>query len=65
MFTLILTVAVVLCVIGAQIFFFTQTKGNIQKLKSFFPDVSVLKLKDVLLPSNVLRDAGRLETFFF
>lgn len=63
MFTLILTVAVVLCVIGAQIFFFTQTKGNIQKLKSFFPDVSVLKLKDVLLPSNVLRDAGRLETF--
>ena len=63
MFTLTLTVAVVLCVIGAQIFFFTQTKGNIQKLKSFFPDVSVLKLKDVLLPSNVLRDAGRLETF--
>lgn len=63
MFTLVLTVAVVLCVIGAQIFFFTQTKGNIQKLKSFFPDVSVLKLKDVLLPSNVLRDAGRLETF--
>lgn len=63
MFTLILTVAVVLCVIGAQIFFFTQTKGNIQKLKSFFPDASVLKLKDVLLPSNVLRDAGRLETF--
>lgn len=63
MFTLTLTVAVVLCVIGAQIFFFTQTKGNIQKLKSFFPDVSVLKLKDVLLPSNVLRDAGRLEIF--
>lgn len=63
MFTLTLTVAVVLCVIGAQIFFFTQTKGNIQKLKSFFPDVSVLKLKDVLLPSNVLRDAGRLERF--
>lgn len=63
MFTLTLTVAVVLCVIGAQIFSFTQTKGNIQKLKSFFPDVSVLKLKDVLLPSNVLRDAGRLETF--
>ena len=63
MFTLILTVAVVLCVIGAQIFFFTQTKGNIQKLKSFFPDVSVLKIKEVLLPSNVLRGPGRLEIF--
>lgn len=63
MFTLILTVAVVLCIIGVQYYFFTQTKSNIQKLKSFFPDISTLKLKEVILPSRVIRDAGRLEAF--
>lgn len=63
MFTLILTVVVVLCVIGTQIYFFSQTRSNILKLKAFFPDISVLTLKEVFLPSNVLRDAGRFEEF--
>lgn len=63
MSTLLLTAAVILCIIGTQVYFFTQTKSNIQKLKSFFPDISVLKLKEVFLPSNVLRNAGRLEAF--
>lgn len=63
MFTLILTIAIVLCVIGTQYHFFLQTKRNIEKLKSFFPEVGALRLKEVFLPSNVLRNAGQLEHF--
>lgn len=63
MFTLILTIAIVLCVIGTQYHFFSQTKRNIEKLKSFFPEVGALQLKEVFLPTNVLRNSGQLEHF--
>lgn len=63
MFTLILTIVVVACVIGFQIYFFTQTRNNIKRLRNFFPNVNILTLKSVLLPSNVLRSAERLDSF--
>ena len=63
MFTLILTIVVVACVIGLQIYFFTQTRNNIKRLRNFFPNVNILTLKSVLLPSNVLRSAERLDSF--
>lgn len=63
MFTLILTIIVVACVIGIQIYFFTQTRNNIKRLRNFFPNVDILTLKSVLLPSNVLRSAERLDSF--
>lgn len=63
MITLLLTIVVVLCVIGLQTYFFTQTRNNIKRLRDFFPNVDILTLKSVLLPSNVLRSAERLDSF--
>lgn len=63
MFTLYLTIGIILCVIGLQIYFFLQTRNNIKKLRNFFPDINILTLKSVLLPSNVLRSAERLDAF--
>ena len=63
MITLLLTIVVVLCVIGLQTYFFSQTRNNIKRLRDFFPNVDILTLKSVLLPSNVLRSAERLDSF--
>ena len=57
MITLLLTIVVVLCVIGLQTYFFSQTRNNIKRLRDFFPNVDILTLK------NVLRSAERLDSF--
>lgn len=63
MLILIVTIAFALVIILMQRHFFKQTKNNISKLKFFFPNLSVLKLKEISFPSNVLRSADKLEAF--
>lgn len=63
MLILIVTIAFALVIILLQRHFFKQTKNNISKLKFFFPNLSVLKLKEISFPSNVLRSADKLEAF--
>ena len=63
MLILIVTIAFALFIILLQRHFFKQTKNNISKLKFFFPNLSVLKLKEISFPSNVLRSADKLEAF--
>ena len=63
MLILIVTIAFALVIILLQRHFFKQTKNNISKLKFFFPNLSVLKLKEISFSSNVLRSADKLEAF--
>ena len=63
MLILIVTIAFALVIILLQRHFYKQTKNNICKLKFFFPNLSVLKLKEISFPSNVLRSADKLEAF--
>lgn len=63
MLTLILTISFALLIIVLQYKFFKQTKENIAKLKYFFPDLSFLHIKEIAFPTNVLRNADKLEAY--
>lgn len=63
MLTLILTIAIALVIIAVQFHFFKQTKGNIGRLKFFFPDLNVLHLKEVALPMSILGNSDKLEDY--
>lgn len=63
MLTLILTIAIALVIISVQFHFFKQTKGNIGRLKFFFPDLNDLHLKEVALPMSILGNSDKLEDY--
>lgn len=60
---LIVAIAVVLIIVGLQIWSFVNTKLKIIKLKKFVPQIDALKLKETSIQTSVLKNRKRIQQF--